>query len=124
MIAADSSTIVAYLGGAQGRDVELFDAALLAADVSIPPVALTEVLSDPTLPAQHRNVVLRLPVLEIEPDHWTRAAATRATILARRLRARLADTLIAQACIDHGIPLITRDLDFRPFAKHCGLRLA
>jgi len=34
----------------------------------------------------------------------------------------LADTLIAQICIDHDVPLITRDKDFRHFAKH-GLRL-
>jgi predicted nucleic acid-binding protein len=30
---------------------------------------------------------------------------------------RLADTLIAQSCIDHHVPLITRDVDFRHFAK-------
>ena len=124
MMAVDSSTIIAYLGGVAGRDVELFDAALMAAEISIPPVALAEVLSEPALPPDHRNVVLRLPVLEIDADHWARAAATRATVLARRLRARLADTLIAQTCIDHGIALITRDGDYRHFAKHCGLKLA
>ena len=26
--------------------------------------------------------------------------------------------------IDHDLPLITRDADFRHFAKHCGLKLA
>jgi predicted nucleic acid-binding protein len=45
-------------------------------------------------------------------------------LLARRLRARLADTLIAQSCIDNDVALITRDADFRHFAKYCGLRLA
>jgi predicted nucleic acid-binding protein len=45
-------------------------------------------------------------------------------LLARKLRARLPDTLIAQSCIDHDIPLIARDTDFRHFAKHCGLKLA
>jgi len=32
--------------------------------------------------------------------------------------------LIAQACIDNDVALITRDADFRHFAKHCGLKLA
>jgi hypothetical protein len=105
-------------------DVELFDAGLLVADISLPPIVLTEVLSEPTLPAQYRDLLLKLPVLELSTDYWTRAAATRATILSKGLRARLPDTLIAQVCLDHGTPLITRDADFRHFAKHCGLTLA
>ena len=44
-------------------------------------------------------------------------------VLAKRLRARLADTLIAQACVDHRVPLITRDVDFRHFAKHAALKV-
>ncbi|WP_371454829.1 PIN domain-containing protein [Brevundimonas sp. LM2] len=53
-----------------------------------------------------------------------RAAATRRTVLSRRLKARFADSLIAQLCLDHDAALITRDGDFRHFATHCGLRLA
>jgi predicted nucleic acid-binding protein len=34
----------------------------------------------------------------------------------------LADTLIAQACLDHEVPLVTRDPDFRHF-RTAGLRL-
>jgi predicted nucleic acid-binding protein len=59
----------------------------------------------------------------IEAGFWERAAATRATVLAKKLRARLADTLIAQSCIDHGVALVTRDSDFRHFARHAGLVL-
>jgi predicted nucleic acid-binding protein len=62
--------------------------------------------------------------LEIDKDYWLRVAETRKYILSRKLRARLADTLIAQSCIDHDVALITRDTDFRHFAKHCGLKLA
>ena len=124
MVAVDSSTIVAYIQGTAGRDVELFDAGLMAADISIPPIVLTEVLSEPTLPEDYRNLILRLPVLELLADYWTRAAATRAIILTQGLRARLPDTLIAQACLDHGVALITRDGDFRHFAAHCQLKLA
>jgi predicted nucleic acid-binding protein len=45
-------------------------------------------------------------------------------LLGKGLKARLGDALVAQACIDHNIPLIARDGDFRHFVKHCGLKLA
>jgi predicted nucleic acid-binding protein len=40
------------------------------------------------------------------------------------LKAALADSLIAQCCIDADVALIARDGDYRHFAKWCGLRLA
>ena len=61
--------------------------------------------------------------MEIQPGYWERAGKLRALLIAKRLKPRLADTLIAQICIDNDIPLITRDKDFRHFAKHAGLRL-
>ncbi len=124
MIAVDSSTFIAYVQGDRGRDVEALDGILLSGDVALPPVVVTEVLSQPGLPNTHRTRTLGLPQLELMPDYWLRAAATRSVLIQRRLRARLADTLIAQSCIDHDVPLITRDGDFRHFAKYCGLRLA
>jgi predicted nucleic acid-binding protein len=124
MVAVDTSTLIALIQGAHGGDIDALRVALPGGDVSLPPVVLTEVLSEPTLPAEHRAVFHELPVLELTEGFWLRAAAIRARLLARRLRARLPDTLIAQSCIDHGVPLITRDRDFRHFAKHCGLKLA
>jgi len=122
MIAADTSTLIAFIQGDSGKDVDQFDTHLFVGDVVIPPVVVTEVLSDSVLPGQHRAFVLRLPLIEITDGFWSRAAATRAQLLGERLRARLADTLIAQSCIDAGVPLITRDRDFRHFVRH-GLRL-
>jgi predicted nucleic acid-binding protein len=123
VVAVDSSTVIAFVQGDRGRDVDAFDAAL-DGNVVLPPVVLTELLSQPKLPARHRDMLLAFPLLEIRIDHWQRAAAARSIILAKKLRARLLDTLIAQCCIDHDIALITRDGDFRHFAKHCGLKLA
>ena len=48
---------------------------------------------------------------------------TRAKLLANRLRARLADTLIAQPCLDHEVRLITRDRNSQHFVQHAGLEL-
>ncbi len=124
MIAIDSSTLIAYIQGDGGADVEALDAGLAAGDVVLPPVVLAEVLSDPALPARHRALLLAIPLLETLPDYWARAAASRRTVLGKKLRARLPDTLIAQSCIDHDVALLSRDKDFRHFVKHCKLRLA
>jgi predicted nucleic acid-binding protein len=47
----------------------------------------------------------------------------RAVVLAKHRKARLGDALIAQSCIDRGVPLLTRDRDFRTFAASAGLDL-
>jgi predicted nucleic acid-binding protein len=44
-------------------------------------------------------------------------------VLAKRRKGRLGDALIAQSCMDRGIPLLTRDRDFRAFADAAGLDL-
>ncbi len=124
MIAADSSTVIAFFGGDTGRDVELFDKALESAEVTLPPVVLTELLSDPELQSEFADLIRVIPILEIRVGFWERAAATRAKILSKRLRARLADSLVSQSCVDHQTPLITRDRDFRHFAEHASLELA
>jgi predicted nucleic acid-binding protein len=124
MIAADSSTVIAYIQGDTGLDVELFDASIAANEIVLPPVTLAEVFSDPRLPARHKALLGALSLLDLTDGYWLRAAASRATVLSHKLRARLADTLIAQSCIDHDVPLIARDGDFRHFKKYCGLKLA
>lgn len=124
MVAVDTSTLIAFLRGEGGRDVEALDRALESSQAVLPPVVLVEILSDPKLDPRVSRLILALPLLQPQPGYWERAAETRAKVLARRLRARLADTLISQSCIDHGTPLITRDADFRHFARQSGLQLA
>ncbi len=124
MIAADSSTVIDFMSGKQGRHVDVFVTAARAGDIVLPPVVLSEVLSAPDLPAEHRSLLLDWAALEILDGYWIRAGDSRAKLLSLKLRARLPDTLIAQSCIDHNVQLIARDGDFRHFAKHCGLKLA
>ncbi len=124
MIAVDTSTLIAFIGGQHGADVDQLDAALATSDVALPPVVLTEFLSEPQLPPNHRAIAMALPLLELLPDYWLRAGEGRAKLLAKGLRARLADSLIAQSCIDHSVMLITREDDFRHFVTHGGLKLA
>ena len=123
MIAADTSTWVAFLEGAGGADVELLDRALQDRQVLMVPVVLTEVLSDPKLPSEVSRTLSELPLIEVEPGYWQQAGELRAKVLRKRRKARLGDALIAQTCIDRGVPLLTRDRDFRSFAAAAGLNL-
>jgi predicted nucleic acid-binding protein len=123
MIAVDTSTWIGFLQGGGGEDAELLDRALQDRQVLMAPVVLTEVLSEPKLPSEVSQTLSELPLIEVEPGYWQRAGELRAKVLAKRCKARLGDALIAQSCIDHGIPLLTRDRDFRAFAEAAGLDL-
>ena len=123
MIAADTSTWIAFLQGDAGEDAQLLDRALEDRQVLMAPVVLTEVLSDPKLPSDVAQTLSQLPLIEIRSGYWQRAGALRSQVLAKRRKARLGDALIAQSCIDRGIPLLTRDRDFRAFAEAEGLDL-
>ncbi|MGH9831086.1 MAG: PIN domain-containing protein [Blastocatellia bacterium] len=123
MIAADTSTWVAFLEGGAGEDTQLLDRALEDRQVVMVRVVLTEMLSDPKLPSRVAETLSDVPLIEIGPGYWQRAGALRAKVLAKHRKARLGDALIAQSCIDQGIPLLTRDRDFRAFAEAAGLDL-
>lgn len=123
MIAIDTSTFVAYLEGASGRDVELLDQSLEAKQVVLPPVVLSELLSDVKLPKEVVGLFKSLPILEISEGYWERVGNTGGQVLAKGSKARIADTLIAQSCLDHKLGLLTRDSDFKAFSKICGLIL-
>ncbi|HTV65118.1 MAG TPA: PIN domain-containing protein [Bryocella sp.] len=123
MIAADTSTWIAYLEGGSGPDTVLLDQALGDRQVLMVPVVLTELLSDPKLGSELQELLTDLPMLEIEPGYWQRAGALRAKVLSKRRKARLGDALIAQSCLDRGTPLLTRDRDFRAFAEAANLDL-
>jgi predicted nucleic acid-binding protein len=103
--------------------VELIEAHLAQRAVTMSPVVLAELLSDPLRSLAARESLLQLPLLKLIDGFWERAGLTRAVLVRNGLKPKLADTSIAQLCIDHRIPLHTRDLDFRPFAAHAGLRL-
>jgi predicted nucleic acid-binding protein len=124
VIAADTNSLIAYFAGDRAADTELVESALADGRLCLSPVVVTELLSDPKSRDVLEPVITMWPQLDITSGYWLRASRTRAHLLARGLTARLPDTLIAQSSIDHDVPLIARDMDFRHFAKHCGLRLA
>ena len=123
MIAVDTSSMIAFLQDGEGDDVDVIQSALDHQHLVLPPVVLTELLSEPTLRPDVRSLLTALPQLNVEAGYWERAGLLRASILKRRFKARVADALIAQSCIDQSTPLVTRDKDFRHFAKIAGLAL-
>lgn len=123
MIAADSSSLRRYLDGRQGLDVNGVALALKRDDLIVTPVVIAELLSDPALPLRYAEKIFALKTLELQAGYWFRCGELRANTLREGHKAKLADVLIAQSCIDHNIALITNDADFRHFVR-AGLKLA
>jgi hypothetical protein len=123
MIAADTSTWVAFLEGATDSDAQQLRRALMDKQVVMAPAVLAELLSDPGLPPKVAASLIDVPLIQVTEGYWQRAGLLRAIVLARGRRARLGDALIAQCCIDEDVPLITRDRDFRAFTEAAGATL-
>ena len=123
MIAADTSSLVAYFDGQQGDDVDQLATAFAASDLVLPPTVVTEILSDPAGAPALEVLIGQVPTLELHSGYWARAGMARRRLRSHGFKARVGDALIAQSCIDHDVALITRDRDFRHFVRHCGLKL-
>jgi predicted nucleic acid-binding protein len=123
MIAVDTSSWIAYFQGDEGPDVTAVDRLLADGRACLPPVVLTELLSDPKILQRLAELIRELPLLDVKPGYWERAGTLRSKVIARRRKARLADCLVAQSCIDSGVVLVTRDSDFRHFATAGSLAL-
>ena len=123
MIAVDTSSLRRFLDGASGHDVDAVAISLQQHQMVLTPVVLTEILSEPHLEHVIVDALSAIPLLEVVDGYWFRAGRLRAKIIAAGRKARVADALIAQSCLDHKVPLITHDRDFRPYRRH-GLILA
>ncbi len=124
IIAVDTCVLVDLQSGVFNRQAELLREKLKSESVRIPPVVLTEFLSDPRRDKKYYEFLHGIKELETYGGYWQRAGAARQVLLKKGLKAKLGDALIAQACIDNDIPLLTRDEDFSHYARHCKLRLA
>jgi predicted nucleic acid-binding protein len=123
VICVDTNCFIAYLAGEDASDVEFLDKLLRRRFVTLPPVVVAELLSAPDLPYETEVLIQSFPVLQLQEGYWQRAGKLRAKLAARGFSARLADTLIAQSCLDNGTALLTRDKGFQRFSKVAGLKL-
>ena len=123
MIAVDSSAFITFFKDENhpvSKEIShLLDTFLLV----LPPVVLSELLSDPVLPDELANALSELIILHITEGYWQRVGKMRADILRRGLKSRLADVMIAQTCIDYNIPLFTCDSDFKHYKDYHKLKL-
>lgn len=124
MIAADSCVIIDYLQGTRTAHTEYLHAALTNHAVVMPPVVIAELLSAPKPQNELIALFTDLALLPMDDGYWERAGRLRASIRRMGLKATLGDALIAQSCIDHDVPLLTIDGDFRHYATAGGLALA
>lgn len=123
MIAIDTSSLRRWARGEEGVDVDRVEAAILSGLAALPPIVLSEALSSPAVEEAFVAFVLSLPLLPLDDDYWKHAGELRRSVLDAGFKAKLADALIAQVCIDNEVPLITFDGDFRHFTR-AGLKLA
>lgn len=124
MIAVDTSTFIDWLRKIDSPQTAAMDLAMDDNALFLPPPVEAELLSFPGDQPGLADVIEDLPRLVLTDGFWSRLGATRRTLLRHRLKARMADAMIAQLCLDHGATLIASDTDFRHFADHCGLKLA
>jgi hypothetical protein len=124
MTAVDTNVWIAFAAGIENPQTTYLTGLLNLGEVCIPGVVVSELLSDPHVPAGLRRAIGMTPQLDVTPGFWERAGQLRARLRKRGLRPKLPDTLIAQTCLDHDLILLTLDRDFRPFARHEGLLLA
>jgi predicted nucleic acid-binding protein len=117
VIAVDTSSLRRFLSGATGADVTSVMQAIEHRSVVLPPVVLTEMLSDRSND-ETAMVLTGLPLLEITEGYWARAGQLRAHVISEGHKSKVADALIAQICLDHDVPLITHDRDFRHYERH------
>src|SRR5258705_167264 len=123
MQVGDTSSLIAYWEGESGTDIEPIEEGLQEQGLRLVPPVIAELFGDPTLTRGLREEILRLPVLPLLDGYWERVGNLRAGLIAKGRKAKLADSLIAQACLDHDALLIARDDDFGAFAKLAGLKL-
>lgn len=117
MIAADTSAWIDYSNGIDSEYAIHLENAIASGVLVIPEPVLFEILSAPNLTPRIISEFLKFPKLESSRGFWERAAELRRSLLKKASKARAMDCLIAQVCIDHDVPLICRDKDFRHFTR-------
>ncbi len=123
MIVADSSVLIPWAEGLVTTKTDLLDYHLQQETLRVTPVSITELLSTRDLRPEVRLIAETLDLLELQDGYWARAGLLRGKCLAAGRRARLADALIAQACLDADLPLLTNDADFEVFRLIGGMKL-
>src|SRR6476469_1709126 len=109
MIAVDTNVLRHYLRGRIDSYTAMVAEAINADEASLPPIVLTEALSDPQITEHDVYRTLAVPLVPLYLGYWDRAGDLRRRLIQGARSAPIADCLIAQACIDVDLPLLTYD---------------
>ncbi|MCO6411495.1 MAG: PIN domain nuclease [Thiogranum sp.] len=129
MILVDSSIWIDYFSGNGSPETDFLDGMLGVSAVAIGDLILTEVLQGFRHDKDYKTAKRLLGELTIFELLGTKMAVKSANNF-RKLRKKgitirkTADVIIASFCIEHNLPLLYSDKDFKPFVEHLGLRNA
>ena len=124
VVSADTSILSDYFEGKDSIAIAFLEQKITNRQFVLIWPTIMELFSNPApLKDAIKDFITSLPCIDFDEETWMRAAKNRAFLRAKKLKAHFAYALIAQSCIDAGIPLLTRDADVKHFEVHCGLKL-
>ncbi len=128
MMIVDSNTWGDFFNGADSPHVQRLDVALeQEEDIAVIPIIVTEVLQGFRTESgfkQARELLVSLPIIHPAMDCYVRAARLFRSMRRKGITVRGAvDCIIAQACLDAEIQLLSPDADFEHIARNTPLRL-
>jgi predicted nucleic acid-binding protein len=127
MILVDSSVWIDYFSGNGSPETDFLDGVLGVRAVAIGDLILAEVLQGFRRDKDYKTakrLLEELTILEL----LGKEMAIKSADNFRKLRKKgltirkTADVIIASYCIEHEMPLLFTDKDFKPFVEHLGLR--
>ncbi|OGT71574.1 MAG: twitching motility protein PilT [Gammaproteobacteria bacterium RIFCSPLOWO2_02_FULL_57_10] len=126
MILVDSSVWIDYFLGNDTPQVEILHRSLGVREVGVGDLVLTEVLQGFREDKDYRiarSIMGELTVFEmLGKDLAIKSAENFRKLRKQGITVRkTADVIIATYCIEHGIPLLFSDKDFKPFVQHLQL---
>ena len=127
MILVDSTVRIDYLSGNGSPETDFLDGVLGVRAVAIGDLILTEVLQGFRHDNDYKTAKRLLEELTIFELLGIKMAIKSADNF-RKLRKKgltirkTADVIIASFCIEHELPLLFSDKDFKPFVEYLGLR--
>ena len=127
MILVDSSVWIDYFSGNGSPETDFLDGVLGVSAVAIGDLILTEVLQGFRHDNDYKTAKRLLDELTLF-ELLGKKMAVKSADNFRKLRKKgltvrkTADVIIASFCIEHNLPLLFADKDFKPFVDHLGLR--
>jgi len=126
VIFVDSSVWIDYFWGRDTPEAESLDGHLGVSPVAVGDLVLTEVLQGFRSDRDHKTARSLMEELTVF-DMLGKSMAIKSAENFRKLRRKgitirkTADVIIATFCIEHRLPLLFSDKDFKPFVKHLTL---